>query len=194
MDIDTVVQEKIDNDTDFQTSLAELSDEDKNTAIQTKKSELVKSEFDSLSKTAKENETKFNDQKTRAEKAEKELKDKKPAGETNTQAPDISGKDVLVLSGAGVTNEEDIEEVLKASKLLGKSISDTLKDPMVRKILEDKAEVRKSANATNTNSNRSGPTKTSDAELLEKASKGYVPEVGSSEATQLFWARRGGKR
>src|SRR3990167_11067104 len=91
MDIDTAVQEKIDNDTEFQTSLTDLSEEDKQVAINEKRSVLIKSEFESLDKIAKENEKKFNDQKLRAEKAEEALKKNippKPEPKESELSPD----------------------------------------------------------------------------------------------------------
>jgi len=90
--------------------------------------------------------------------------------------------------------KEDIEEVIKASKLLGKTISESLQDPIVQGILKSKEEYRRTADATATQSKRTGAKQISDDEIMRKASKGEVPEAGSDEADRLFWARRGGKR
>lgn len=90
--------------------------------------------------------------------------------------------------------EEDIEEVEKASKILGKSLSETLKDATVRSILATRLEERKTANAQNTKTQRSTQKEISDDDILNKVSKGEIPDAGSTEADRLFWARRGGKR
>jgi hypothetical protein len=194
MDIDTVVQEKIDGDTDFQSSLEGLSDEDKTQAINIRKSELVKSEFDSLNKKAQENEQKFKDQQARAFKAEEELKKGKPAEiPPEKKSDDLSSKDLYALMEAKVP-QEDVEEVQKAAKLLGKTVSEALKDDLVKTRLSQLAEFRKTADATTTGQQRRVATKVTDDALLDKVSKGEIPEKGTEEAERYFWAKRGVKK
>lgn len=184
MDIETVVQEKLDADTDFQTSLADLSDEDKHTAISTKKSELTKAEFVLLEKKAEEAENKFNDQRTRAEKAEKEAKKAKPAEEG------LSQTDLLAIAKADV-HEDDMDKVINFAKSNKLSIKEALKDDDLKVLRENWEEKRKSAEIANAKGGRSGPQKVTDEVVIDKTfDKGEIPTKGSEEAERLFWARR----
>lgn len=194
-DLDAVVQGEIDNDQDFQASIADLPDEDKSTKIAEKKWEVVKGKFGTLSQQAKDFETKFNDQRTRAEKAEATLKKKSAGGEEPPKKDDdaLSTKDVLVLSKSNV-HEDDIEYLINQRKATGKSISDLLKDDDVQVVLNARTEKRKTADAANVKPARPGTRKPDGSTLVkELESEGKVPEPGSDEAEELFWARRGGK-
>ncbi len=191
-DLETLVLGKIDGDSDFQTSIANLSDEEKTTAIQAKKSELIDGEIKSLNEKATE-ATKAKEladnYKKRAEKAETEFKKNNPQKEDKG----LSQKDVLVLAKADI-HEDDLDEVLDFAKYKNIPVAEALKNSTLKSILADKKEIRKSAEATNTRNARPGQQKVSDDALLGELSKGNVPEKGSSEAERIFWARRGGKR
>src|SRR3990167_2260098 len=133
----------------------------------------------------------------RAEKAEKKLKEEKEEGEDTIPAQkkqdkddNLSSKDLYALMEAKVP-QDDVDEVIKAAKLLGKSIPEVLKDSLVIAKLEKNAEIRKTADATNTKSTRAGAKKISDADLLKSFSEGNAPEPGSEEAERLFWLRKG---
>lgn len=116
------------------------------------------------------------------------------SGQTPAPKEELSYQDLYALSTAGV-HVDDVDEVKKSAKLLGKSIPETLQDPIVKQILADKAEKRKTANATNIDPARpGGKTGPTDAEVVEDAKQGKIPKAGSPEAEQLFFARRGGKR
>lgn len=110
------------------------------------------------------------------------------------EAKDLSSDDVLALVGAQITHPDDIKELKKSAKLLETNMQGALADPLVQARLRDMQEKRKSADAMNTGGGRRSNTKATDAEVLEKAKQGDVPERGSTEAEQLFWARRGGKK
>jgi hypothetical protein len=133
----------------------------------------------------------------KAEKAQKELEEKNKAleaqlGEKKSSA-DLSQKDLLALVRAEV-HEEDMDDVVSYATFKKISVADALKDSVVKTILSDKSEARKSAQASNTGMSRKPTSTPSDDVLLSKLSKGEVPEAGSKEAEQLFWARRGGKK
>lgn len=139
-------------------------------------------------------------QKIRAEKAEAKLKEKTetpPAVVENKNEPqsssNISSTDMYALISSKVP-QEDVEEVEKAAKLLGKSIAEALKDSTVRAILKSREEERLTAEATNTQGTRTPAKTVTDDEIVSKASKGDIPEAGTPEAERLFWAKRGGKR
>lgn len=133
----------------------------------------------------------------RIKKLEAELKDAKavpkPKAEKKSDL-ELTPKDTLAFMGANVTEEEDIEEVLKLAKGFGLSVSEALKDETVKHRLHVLKEQRKTAEASNTRSARSGAKKVDGKQLMDKLSKGEVPNTGSTEAEELFWARRGGRR
>lgn len=186
--LDASIQEKIDVDNDFQASIADLSNEEKETAVKAKKSELLDSEIKNLSEGKKKSDEVAENQKKRAEKAEKELKEKKP--ETPT-SPDLTFKDQLAITNAKI-HEDDIDEVIDYAKFKKISVSDALKSPVIKASLDEKAEVRKSAQATSTTTARRSISTPSNSEVLEKTlKKGEIPEQGSPEAEQLFKARHG---
>ncbi len=182
--LDVLVQEKLDADTGFLATLEGKTDEEKASAITAKRTEIMNTEWSKAQEYAR-------NQKIRAEKAEE-----KPNKPTTTAKKDddsnLSSVDTIAIIKANV-HEDDIEEVIKASKLLGKSISETLKDSTFKTILNTREEERKTAEATNTNTAKPGTKQVSGDELKQNLSKGQVPEKGSKEAEDLFWARRGGR-
>lgn len=193
-DLDAVVQGKLDADTEFQASIADLPEDEKTVAVSAKRSELSKAEYAAARKEAAENHKKFEDQRTRAEKAEQEAKKKKPEGGDHApKDPELSPKDLYALQ-KGDVHIDDFDEVVKAAKLLGKSVQEAMKDTTVQAILEKRVEHRKTAEANNHQPARPGQKKISDSDLLAKVSKGEVPEPGSEDAERLFFLRRGGKR
>lgn len=196
--LETLIQEKIDTDTDFQDSLTDLSEDEQAEAIEEKRKELVTSEYASLKESSEKHKELADNYKVRAEKAEDKAKkgDTTPNKDDETSKKDedsLSTTDIYALVKAEVP-EEDVEEVLKASKLLGKSIAESLKDDVVISILATKQEQRDTVKATSTDNKRSTTKKISGAEVLKKMSTGEMPEKGSPEAEALFWERRGGKR
>lgn len=194
--LDASIQEKIDADVDFQTSLASLSDEEKEQTIKTKKSELLNKELADLKekagKTTKAEEL-ANNQKIRAEKAEGELKKFKPAETKTEDKNELSSKDTIALINAKV-HEEDVDDVVEYAKFKKIPVAEALKSGILKATLTEKAEFRKTADATNTRGAGKPAPKVTDADILKKAEKGDIPAKGTPEAEALFWARRGGKR
>lgn len=183
--LDAAVQAELDGDTEFQTSIAAITDEtERATAIEAKKTQV-------LAKKAPEFFAKAEDQRKRAEIAEK--KPPKPKDGDEPKEDVLSTSDLYSLMNAKVA-EEDVPEVQKAAKLLGKTIAETLKDDMVIAKLARNAELRASANALNTDPKRPGIKTATDAEILARAKAGEVFKPGSAEAEQLFWAKRGGSK
>lgn len=192
IDLDALVDEKITGDTEFQATLADMSEEDKATAIETKRKEVLTAEISA----GRKNGELAENYKIRAEKAELLLKGKKPptggapATEPANDEPTLSYLDNYALTQANV-QPEDVEEVVKASKLLNKSIPETLKDETFLAVLKDRVEKRATANATNTRTQRPTTGKVSDEEVLKQASEGKIPKPGTPEAEALYRARRG---
>lgn len=194
-----LVQEKLDADQEFQDSLADLSDEEKDSALADKRAELMEAVFAETRTAAEKHREVAEAYKIRAEKAERASKGKEPKegedGGGEGAAPqsadaDLSPTDLYALMHAQVP-PEDVPEVKKAAKLLEVSVADALKDDMVKAMLARNAEHRASAQAANTGSKRRSATKPSDTEILEKAKKGELPEPGTPEAEALYRARRG---
>ncbi len=88
----------------------------------------------------------------------------------------LSTKDVLALTGAGIS-VEDFDEVERVSKILGKPIHEALNDTTLKTILATRAEERRTAAATEIKSPR-GTAKSTGEDLLRKAEKsGEVPDT-----------------
>lgn len=167
MDIDEIVQGKLDADSEFQTSIADLSGGDRNSAIESKRKELLSAEFKSLKDKADEAEKlqkAFEDQKKRAEKAETKIKEKEEG---------LSTKDVLVLSQAGV-HADDIDEVVEFAKFKKISVAEALNNPTLKTILAEHVSQRETAQATQMKGKTSSQDKGGES-LLQEASQGNLP-------------------
>jgi hypothetical protein len=108
----------------------------------------------------------------KAEEAKKNLPEEKSA--------ELSSRDVLLLAGQGFTHEEDIEFLLKSSKVLGVPLAEAVKDDTVSKLLAERRELRKTAEATHTKTSRRGKTETSPEALVEQARRGQFPDDDDS--------------
>jgi hypothetical protein len=108
----------------------------------------------------------------RIKELEKKLKEKK---EEPSQDANLSPRDFLALKDANIT-ADDFEEVQDFATYKKLSIADALAHPTLKTILQDRAEERRTARATETRSPR-GVAKTSGEDFLKKAeSQGEVPE------------------
>ncbi len=191
-DLEALVQEKIDGDSDFQATLTDLSDEDKESAIKNRKSQLFDEEIKNIGLTSKKNEELANNYKTRAEKAEQEAKEakKNKAGEKKNDNDDnYSIKDVVALSKVDL---DDVDEVKRIAKILGKPIYEAINDPVTKSILSQRDEFRKSAEATNVSNARRSPARLSDEALIESANSGKMPE-SDEDIARLMKAKMGKK-
>lgn len=177
--INTLVDQKISEDTDFQASLADLSDEEKNAKIAERKQELLDEEYSTLHATNKKNEELAGNYKTRAEKAEK---GKKKDGESDPN-PDPAPQDGLtpmdaIIIGKANVHQDDIQEVIDYAKFKKISIAEALDSSVIKTSLKEKAEKRATAEATNTRGGRPGNAAPSGDKLLEKAqTTGELPDT-----------------
>jgi len=105
------------------------------------------------------------------------------------KSSDLSTKDLYALIDAKVP-ETDIEEVREYAQLKKISIAEALKSTVVKTILSDNAEKRKSAEISSTGSSKRSSGKMSDAALLEKAMKGELPD-SKEDMERLFNLRKG---
>lgn len=121
-------------------------------------------------------------------KSEEKKEDVKEAAQPE-KSSDLTSRDTIAIMNAKV-HEDDIDEVIEYAKFKGMSVSDALKDNVVKTILKEKEEYRKTAAATNTEASRKGKAPASGNELMTKLSKGDVP-TSKEDSEALFWARRG---
>lgn len=197
----SLVQAEIDGDTEFQTSLADLGDDEKAEALSSKRQELTDAKYSSLKSEKVKADELAGNYKTRAEKAEGKKKEK-PDGEegdggkapkdTAEEGQQLSQKDWLLLAKADV-HQDDVDDIVEYAAFKKISIAEALKSSTIKAILADKAEARKTADATAKKSARPSGQKPSDDQVLQKARDGEIPEAGTPEAEQLFFARRGGR-
>jgi len=130
--------------------------------------------------------------KIRAEKAEAEAKAKseKKVEENTTPTNDsLTQSDLLAIVRANIA-EEDIDEVKDYAHLKNISVAEALKTSVVKTILSEKDEERKTANATNTGSGRRGSDRQTPSQLLENAKKGILPD-NDDDLEKLILARKG---
>jgi hypothetical protein len=126
--------------------------------------------------------------KIRAEKAEKEAK----LGKDKDKEEQLTAKDALAFIEAKVSSE-DYDEVIRISKILGKTPAEALKDKTTQAILATRAEERRTANTTQTGRTQRGVSTTTGEDLLAKAeSTGEVPEdeEGMKKLFQAKLARK----
>ena len=121
-----------------------------------------------------------NNYKIRAEKAEKKVKEVPQTNESG-----FSIKDTIALSRIDV---DDIDDVVEAAKVLKIPVHQAVNHKVVKTILEDKAEQKRTAEATNVTNTRRGPTKLSDDALIANANAGKLPEA-DEDIQRLFKAR-----
>lgn len=111
----------------------------------------------------------------KAEELAKQLRAKvstAPATQTpEKQGGEISLKDQYALLQAQVP-VQDVDEVIKAAKLLGKSIPDALNDGLVKARLSQLAEERTTAAATSTGAAKRVAPRVTDETLVQKAVSG----------------------
>ena len=173
-DLEASTQEKIEKDSEFQSSLENLTDEEKTAKVSERKSAEIDAELEKMSKGAQNYES----QKIRAEKAEqeaKELKDKlgvKPTEEVKGLPP----KDYLALTEAKITSE-DFDEVMNWAGYRKVSLSDALKDKTLQTILRERAEQRATDEATAVKGRRPADTEPQGQELLRRAHNEQLPET-----------------
>lgn len=170
-DLDTVVQGKIDGDTEFLSSLAELSDEDKSAKVEEKRKELTKVVWKETLEAKTKAEKIAEDQKGRAIKAEAKAKESKPNEEIV-----LTPKDTVALMNAKVETE-DIDEVVNWANFKKVPVAEAIKDPTLKTILAQRVEQRTTAQVTITKGGQHGASKETGEQILNKARTGQLPET-----------------
>jgi len=147
-DIYSLVDEKISSDTDFQTEIETLSDEDKETKLSEKKTELIKQEYATIAKQAKKDAELADNYKIRAEKAERTPKESKKSDEL-----DYGQKAYLVAND--IKSADEIKLVQTVMKDTGKTLEQVLESKYFQAELKEKRDLKVTDEATPTNSKRS---------------------------------------
>lgn len=102
---------------------------------------------------------------------------KKPASpKQEKKEAELSAKDAIVLMKAEVDNDEDIDEVVRYAKFENISIAKALESNVIKNILAERKEERKTAEATHTGGGKKGATEVSGEDLLANANKGDYPD------------------
>ena len=97
---------------------------------------------------------------------------------------ELSTKDLYALMEAKVPGQ-DVEEVVRAAKLLGKSVVEALQDDLVKTRLSQLADYRRSAEATNTSASKRSAAKITDEQLVQKVAEGK--EVDPTAFAEARW-------
>ena len=115
----------------------------------------------------------FNDQKIRAEKAEKELKKLKANKPVEKQEKALdSNYSLSDIRALNDVHDDDVSEVQEYANFKGISIAEAKKDPVVQNILKARVEERTTANATNTGKGTRGSKNLSNEQVVEAMESG----------------------
>ena len=126
----------------------------------------------------------------RAKKAEAKAKELEGKLNVPSQEGQLTPKDYLALTEHKVSSE-DFDEVVRVSKILGKNLTETLKDRTMQSILTERVEERRTAQATQTGQQRRGGSQASPESLIEAARQGTLKE---SDIGKLVEAEEAAKR
>lgn len=111
----------------------------------------------------------------------------KPETKQTQNEQSLSIKDTFALMKADVS-EDDIEDVAEYAKFKKISIAEALKSSVVKSMIAEKEEFRKSQEASTTPNAKRGTPKVTDDVILENARKGKLGE-SEEDIKALFKAR-----
>ena len=181
--LEATIQARVDSDTEFQSSIKDLSDEEKSQKLDERKSEEFNKELLTLkegSEKAIKTQELADNYKTRAEKAEKLLENKGGVKEDG-----LSNTDILYLAKADI-HEDDLQDVLDWSKF--KKISVKEAHNALKETLKVREEQRRTTAATQTGRGSRSQTNNTGETFLKKADAGELPE-SEQEIQNLAEAR-----
>lgn len=128
--------------------------------------------------------------KEELEKKNKQLFERLKKQPTSTSKDDLSNKDILYLAKADI-HDEDMDDVVAQARLQKISVAEA--HQFMKPILQERAEMRTTAAATNTRSGARGSAKTTPEEVLSKAHKGET--FDTVEGMQaIFQARQNARK
>ena len=177
VELDTVIEQKISEDADFQATLTDLSEEDKEVALNEKRTELIKQEYSALSDAKTKAEEIAKNQKIRAEKAEAAAKQQKADPDPAKKSEEKEAFSLQDIRALNDVHDEDVDKLVNYAKFMGITVAEAKKLPEMEAYRKDAEEKRKSAQTTSVKGGR-GASKPKD--LLERASQGDLPDDDDS--------------
>lgn len=178
-------------DADFETSIADLPEEEqttKRTEYQDKrKAEDIsyRGKLNAQNRSLEKQGFKFNLETKQWEKPEAKPK---PA-DTQVQQSALSPIDIIALTKADLP-AEDIAQVQEYATFKKISVADALKDSVMSGILAQNAEVRRSAAAAQAGGGQRSATAPSGEDLLTEQEKGTGKVLETDEEMQKLWRAR----
>lgn len=175
-DLDALIQEKLDGDTEFIASLDSVDETEREQLISEKKKELLAQEFLSIQEKAKKAEEIAKNQEIRAKKAEAAAK--KPQ-EKETPKNDLSLKDIRALQDV---HDDDVDDVVEYAKFKGVTIAEAKNSSVIQSLLKTRLEERKTAEtiASTTRSKVGGVS--TEKKVLADFEKGITPTTEDESA------------
>lgn len=128
-------------------------------------------------------------QRIRAEKAEKLAKSSTKEEVKAEAAQGMTTRDVIALTKANI-HEDDISEVEEYAKFKNISVADALKSSVVKTLIKEKEEMRKTANVANTSNARRSQVRPTGQDLIAKAVKGETVDDIEALAQARMEARK----
>uniref|UniRef100_A0A6H1ZS94 Uncharacterized protein n=1 Tax=viral metagenome TaxID=1070528 RepID=A0A6H1ZS94_9ZZZZ len=140
------------------------------------------------------------DQRLRAKKAEKDLKNNPPEEKKTpknngdaTPTKRFSLDDIEEMSALSKVHKDDREEIFDYAERKKLKVSEVLDKPFIASFLKEKEEERKSAEASNTAKNQRTTSKSSNKRLLDQLEKGELPEEDIDKAVKARFKKLKGK-
>lgn len=116
-------------------------------------------------------------QRLRAEKAERELKALKRTPKEQQEDRKVAAsvkEQILEARALNDVHEEDVEEIADYAERKGISLREARKNPYIQAFLKTRSEERTTASVSNTGSSKRNSSKETDDTILENARKGVV--------------------
>ena len=132
-------------------------------------------------------------QRIRAEKAERELKALKKPVQAEKETPkneSLNLKDIRALQDVP---DEDVDEVMDFAKYKGISIAEAKTNPVIKTLLHTRKEERKTAEATSTGVERKRNNANSDSALMDKVDNQSLADEDMEKAADLVFRSYGKK-
>ena len=180
-DIYSLVDKKISSDTDFQTEIETLSDEEKETKLSEKKTELIKQMYATIAEKAKKDAELADNYKIRAEKAERTPKESKKSDEL-----DYGQKAFLAANDIKVSDEVNLVKTIM--KDTGKTLEQVLESKYFQAELKEIRELKQSADAMPSKTKRS--TNSAKDSVDYWIAKGELPPEDQLELRRKVIAER----
>lgn len=180
------------NDTqdNFESKVEEMVEDTTNEAEEAEEPNEDDTEEESAEESDKSSEIEALSKKVRELEAQKKHWKEKATKKAEVKTEEgLSQSDIITLAKSDV-HEDDISEVLEYAKLKNVSVKDALKSSVVKAIIRDNKESRKTAEVTNTGTTRKASPKTDPDALIQMARKGELPD-DPADIQKMFLRMKG---